>query len=140
MFWTSIVSVNWKSCISFIIICYQIWGQWWEIDLFSPIPQFKLIFLSYVLAFACLKFKWRWAGHCRCFFFFFLMNSCHCFNKWIAYSSFLEYLLNFFFIVVLQVLTEPKNALGKQYKKLFSMNNVSILPMHVLLCSLSLSL
>lgn len=26
----------------------------------------------------------------------------------------------------MQVLTEPKNALGKQYKKLFSMNNVSI--------------
>ena len=61
------------------------------------------------------------------FFFFFLMNSCHCFNKWTAYSSFLEYLLNFFFIVVLQVLTEPKNALGKQYKKMFSMNGVSFL-------------
>ncbi|KAF3949212.1 hypothetical protein CMV_024894 [Castanea mollissima] len=29
-------------------------------------------------------------------------------------------------MVVLQVLTEPKNALGKQYKKLFSMNNVKL--------------
>lgn len=27
---------------------------------------------------------------------------------------------------LVQVLTEPKNALGRQYKKLFSMNNVSV--------------
>lgn len=40
--------------------------------------------------------------------------------------------------MVLQVLTEPKNALGKQYKKLFSMNNVRILPMHAVFWTLSL--
>ena len=42
-----------------------------------------------------------------------------------------HHLLNFVdidkFDGVLQVLREPKNALGKQYQKLFSMNNVSIL-------------
>lgn len=27
--------------------------------------------------------------------------------------------------MLLQVLTEPRNALGKQYKKMFAMNNVS---------------
>ena len=31
-----------------------------------------------------------------------------------------------------QVLTEPKNALGKQYKKLFSMNNVSALVLQLI--------
>jgi ATP-dependent Clp protease ATP-binding subunit ClpX len=31
-------------------------------------------------------------------------------------------------VFVLQVLMEPKNALGKQYKKIFNMNNVSLRP------------
>lgn len=31
-------------------------------------------------------------------------------------------------VFVLQVLMEPKNALGKQYKKIFNMNNVSLHP------------
>lgn len=33
---------------------------------------------------------------------------------------------------LLQVLKEPRNALGKQYKKMFAMNNVSSLFQHVL--------
>lgn len=38
-----------------------------------------------------------------------------------------RYLLIIFIkvLLALQVLTEPKNALGKQYKKLIGMNNVS---------------
>lgn len=34
------------------------------------------------------------------------------------------------FNYIQQVLTEPKNALSKQYKRLFSMNNVSNLLVH----------
>lgn len=36
--------------------------------------------------------------------------------------------------LILQVLTEPRNALGKQYKKMFAMNNVSTLCLNYL-CS-----
>lgn len=32
-------------------------------------------------------------------------------------------------MLILQVLTEPKNALAKQYKKLFDMNNVRSFPL-----------
>ena len=42
------------------------------------------------------------------------------------------------FTYIHQVLTEPKNPLGKQYTRLFSMNNVSNLLVHANSLSLSL--
>lgn len=43
-------------------------------------------------------------------------------------------------VIVLQVLTEPKNALGKQYRKMYQMNSVttSLLPLSLALTLLQI--